>query len=90
MKTAFFEFEYLTTNGLSVVVEVEAMLFKGSPNPDSDWEAKDYLEILKVEVFYEGEKVEVEIADAEVLQIIQSKIREAQIHQEFLEEGGGF
>lgn len=76
--------------GQEVVVEAEAMLYKGVQNADSDWDAQDYLDIVAVDVFHEGEPVSIDIPRQVIYAEISSQLRNAELSRSFMEESGGF
>lgn len=76
--------------GHEVVVEAEVMLFKGIPNAASDWDAEDYLEIISVAVYDEGDVLDIDIPPKVIYSEISSQIRDAEMSAAFLEESGGF
>lgn len=91
MRTVPFDFPYFHPElGEQVVVEVEAMVYGRSPNPESDWDAQDFIELVEVNVYLNGERISVDIPDLVVYSEISLQIRKAQIDRAFLEEDGGF
>lgn len=76
--------------GQEVVVEAEAVFYKGVQNADSDWDAQDYLDITTVDVFHEGEAISIDIPQQVIYAEISSQIRNAEMSVAFMEESGGF
>ena len=71
-----------------VAVTVEFTAFKGYPNADSDWDAKDYYDITNVEVTQNGVPVSLDIPEPVIYSELKAFIRDAQITEEFESEGG--
>lgn len=91
MRTIDIEFLHFHKGlGHEVVVEVEAMLFKGIPNADSDWDSEDYLDILSIGVYHDGDVIDVDIPRKVIYSEISAKIRDAEMTRAFLEEDGGY
>lgn len=91
MRSTTIEFPYYHKDfGQEVIVEAEVMLFKGIRNPASDWDAKDYVDILSVEVYHSGEPLSVDIPEEVIYSELTSQIRDAEMSKAFLEESGGF
>lgn len=91
MRSTTVEFPYFhKVFGQEVVVEAEVMLYKGIPNAESDWDAEDYLEIISVAVYHEGDVLDIDIPRKVIYAEISAKIRDAEMTQAFLEEDGGF
>lgn len=86
------EFNYLSPeNGNKYRVLVLAIIEKSVSNPDSDWEAKDHIDIESVEVWQlEGEPEMVDIPEEQVYAEISAQIRAAELTRAFNEEDGGF
>lgn len=91
MRSTVVEFPYFHKGfGQEVVVEAEAMLYKGIPNSSSDWDARDYLDIISVIVYFEGDVLDIDIPRQVIYSEISAQIRDAEMSQAFLEEDGGF
>lgn len=91
MRTITIEFPYFPKNyGEEVIVEVEAMLFKGIKNAASDWDAEDYLDIISTAVYHNGDVLDIDIPRNVIYAEISAKVRDAEMTQAFLEESGGF
>ncbi|QYC52579.1 hypothetical protein [Salmonella phage SSBI34] len=91
MRTVTIDFPYFNVDmAKEVIVEVEFMLHKGIKNPQSDWDSRDYLDIVSVEVFDEGDKILIDIPEQVIYSEISAQIRDAQINRAFNEETGGF
>lgn len=91
MRSTTVEFPYFhKAFGKEVVVEAEVMLYKGIPNAESDWDAEDYLEIISVAVYHEGDVLDIDIPRKVIYSEISAQVRDAEMQQAFLEEDGGF
>jgi len=91
MRTFNIDFIYFhEAFGEDVVVEAEAMLYKAVPNPTSDWDAKDHLEVVSTEVYHKGDVVDIDIPLQVIYSEILAKIRDAEMVIAFSEEDGGF
>lgn len=90
MRTINIDFLYTPKEyGQEVIVEVEAMPFKSVSNPDSDWEAKDFIEITEVSVYHNGDVLDIDIPRNVIYSEISAKIRDADVYCSFMEETGG-
>lgn len=91
MRTISIDFPYFHKDfGKEVIVEVEFILYKGTPNAESDWDAQDYLEITYTGVYHEGDELSIDIPKKVIYSEISARIREAEIDAAFKEEIGGF
>ncbi len=91
MRSTTVEFPYFhKAFGQEVVVEAEVMLYKGIRNAESDWDAEDYLDIISVAVYFEGDVLDIDIPRQVIYAEISAKIRDAEMNRAFLEEDGGF
>lgn len=91
MRSTTVEFPYFHKDfGQEVVVEAEVMLYKGIPNAASDWDAEDYLDIISVTVYFEGDVLDIDIPRQVIYAEISAQIRDAEMSRAFLEEDGGF
>lgn len=91
MRTTTIDFPFFHKEvGKEVIVEVEVMLYKGIKNPASDWDARDFIEILTKDVYLDGEAISVDIPDDVIYSVISSQIRDAQVWENFYEEDGEF
>lgn len=91
MRTITIEFPYFPkAYGEEVIVEVEAMLHKGIPNADSDWDSEDYLDIIQISVYHNGDTLDIDIPHNVIYAEISAQIRSAEQERAFSEENGGF
>lgn len=91
-----FEFVYNHLElGEEVIVEATANIYQPYANPDSDWDAKQHVEVTKVEVWLSPSSkldsgVRIDIPEDVIYSEICAQIRAAELTRAFDEEDGGF
>lgn len=91
MRTTIIDFPYPHEDYQEdLVVEVEFILAKAVADPDSDWDAKDHLEIISQVVSHRGDVLDIDIPSCVIYSEVNSMIRNAFIQRALAEEDGGF
>lgn len=91
MRTFNIDFLYFHSSiGDDVAVEVESIIAKAIPNPASDWDSADHIEIVSATVYHQGEIIDVDIPEKVIYAEISARIRDAEINSAFAEESGSF
>lgn len=74
----------------SVVLEVEYNNLPKVIGANSDWDSRNHIEIVKAELFKDGEQVDVDIDLNQVYPVVSARLREVEVELAFEDEEGGF
>lgn len=90
MRTVTIEFQH-TRNNISYDVEADLIAIGAAPCPESDWDARDYFEIVTVDTYLDGELIAgVWIHDEVIYREFLRQLRDAEVAVAFTEENGSF